>query len=107
VFDFRHSDIDDTEGANALWLGDVADAPPTDMSGSIPTWNVQDVYVLPSVARSWPGWWLEPQPSTGDPTWDNALPGTPPGGSYVQATATGATGVDEDVSPTPLAGEEP
>ncbi len=107
VFDLRDIDIDDTQGGYAFWLGDVADAPPNDASGSILTWNVQDVYVMPNPARSWPGWWLYPQPSTGDPTWSNVLAGVPPGGSYVQPTPTGATGVDEGSSPPALVGEQP
>jgi hypothetical protein len=106
VFDLRHIDIDDSRGAYALWLGDVSGSPPGDESGAILTWNVQDVHVVPNPARTWPGWWLWPQPSTGDPTWAGVIAGAPPGGSYVQATAGGAGGVDEGTSPPALAGEQ-
>ncbi len=107
VFDLRHIDIDDSQGAYALWLGDVAGSPPADASGAIATWNVQDVYVVPNPARTWPGWWLWPQPETGDPTWAGVISGAPPDGSYVQPIATGAAGVDEDADPPALAGEQP
>jgi len=107
VVDLRHIDIDDSQGAYALWLGDVTGSPSNDASGAILTWNVEGVYVVPSPARTWPGWWLWPQPSTGDPTWDNALAGTPAGGPYVQATSSGATGVDEGAEPPALLGEQP
>jgi hypothetical protein len=93
VFDLRHIDIDDSQGAYALWLGDVSDSPDGDASGAILTWNVQDVYVVPN--------------STGDPTWDSAQSGAPPGGSYVGATSSGAAGVDETTSPPALLGETP
>lgn len=106
VFDLRHIDIDDSQGAYALWLDDVSGAPPGDVSGGMLAWNVQDLYVVPNPARTWPGWWQWPQPSTGDPTWDNVLAGAPPGGSYVHATSSGATGVDEGVSPPALLGEQ-
>jgi hypothetical protein len=33
--------------------------------------------------------------------------GAPAGGSYVQATPYGASGVQENSSPTPIAGEQP
>lgn len=107
VFDFRHVDIDDSRGAYALWLGDVSGSPPGDASGAILTWNVQDVYVVPNPARTWPGWWLWPQPSTGDLTWDGARSGAPPGGSYVHSTASGASGIDENASLPALVGESP
>jgi hypothetical protein len=107
VFDLRHIDIDDAQGAYALWLDDVNGSPPDDASGAILTWNVDDVYVVPNPARTWPGWWLWPQPSTGDPTWDGAQSGAPPGGSYVRATSGGASGVDEATSPPALLGETP
>lgn len=107
VFDLRHVDIDDSQGAYAMWLGDVNGSPSGDESGSILSWNVQGVYVVPNPARTWPGWWLWPQPSTGDPTWDSVIAGAPPGGSYVQAAAGGATGVDEGTSPPALLGEQP
>ncbi len=105
VFDLRHIDIDDSQGAYALWLGDVTGSPAGDASGAIPTWNVENLYVVPNPARTWTGWWQWPQPSTGDPTWNGAQAGTPPGGSYVQATTSGATGVDEGTEPPALAGE--
>lgn len=107
VIDLRHIDIDDSQGAYALWLGDVAGSPSNDESGAILTWNVEDVYVVPNPARTWPGWWLMPQPSTGDPTWDNAMAGSPPGGPFVQATSSGAAGVDEGSEPPQLLGEQP
>jgi len=108
VIDLRHIDIDDTTGADALWLGDVTGAPADDASAPIGTWNVSDVYVDPNPTRTWPGWWLWPQPSSGDPTWASGIfSGVPPGGSYVTATASGATGVDETADPAPLAGEQP
>jgi hypothetical protein len=107
VFDLRHIDIDDTQGAYALWLGDVSGSPAGDARGAIATWNVQDVYVNPNPARTWPGWWLWPQPSTGDPTWNTVSAGAPPGGSYVQASSDGATGVDQDAEPSALLGEQP
>jgi hypothetical protein len=107
VVDLRHIDIDDSQGAYALWLGDVTGSPSNDASGAILTWNVEDVYVVPNPARTWPGWWLWPQPSTGDPSWEGALAGSPPGGSYVQATSSGAAGVDEGAEPPALVGEQP
>jgi hypothetical protein len=107
VVDLRHIDIDDSQGAYALWLGDVTGSPLDDASGAILTWNVEDVYVVPEPTRTWPGWWLWPQPSTGDPTWDDALAGSPAGGPYVQATGSGAAGVDEGAEPPALLGEQP
>jgi hypothetical protein len=106
VFDLRHINIDDSQGAYALWLGAVDGSPSGDESGAILTWNVQDVYVVPNPARTWPGWWLWPQPSTGDPTWASVIAGAPSGGSYVQPTPSGVTGVDESTSPAALAGEQ-
>ena len=106
VFDFRNVNIDDTQGAYALWLGDVHGAPSTDQAAGIATWNLWHVYVNPNPARSWTGWWLWPKPSSGDPTWSKVSAGVPAGGSYVTATPTGATGIDETVSPTPVAGEQ-
>lgn len=105
VFDFRHIDIDDTAGAYALWLGDVTGSPSTQANAAIGTWNLQDVYVDPNPARTWPGWWLWPKPSTGDTTWGGVIAGVPPVRHYVTASATGATGVDDGVAPAPLAGE--
>jgi hypothetical protein len=107
VFDLRHIDIDDSQGAYALWLADVTGSPPSDASGAILTWNVEDVYVVPNPARTWSGWWLWPKPETSDPTWAGAISGAPPDGSYVQATASGAAGVDEGAEPPALRGEQP
>ena len=107
VVDLRHIDIDDTQGAYALWLGDVTGSPSGDASGAIAAWNVEDVYVDPNPTRTWPGWWLWPQPSSGDPTWDDATSGSPAGGPYVQATGSGATGVDDGAEPPALLGEAP
>jgi hypothetical protein len=106
VFDLRHIDIDDSRGAYALWLGYVNGSPSGDESRAILTWNVQDVYVVPNPARTWPGWWLWPQPSTGDPTWDSVIAGAPAGGNYVHPTPGGASGVDEGASPGALVGEQ-
>jgi hypothetical protein len=107
VFDLRHINIDDSQGAYALWLGYVNGSPSGDESGAILTWNVQDVYVVPNPARTWPGWWLWPQPSTGDPTWNSVIAGAPPSGTYAHATPSGAAGVDESTSPPALVGEQP
>jgi len=97
-FDLRHVDIDDTGGAVALWLGDV--------TGGLPALrlNVRDVYVNPPSARRWRGWWLWPQPPA--QTWNRAVAGAPPGGSYVKPTSTGASGVDEAAVPAALATEQ-
>ncbi|MGH2859558.1 MAG: hypothetical protein ACRDMJ_18955 [Solirubrobacteraceae bacterium] len=107
VFDLRDIDIDDSQGAYALWLGDVTGSPSSEAAGAIPTWNVENVYVVPNPTRTWPGWWLWPKPSTPDPTWDAVISGAPPGGSYVRPVAGGASGVDEGVSPSPLPDEAP
>jgi hypothetical protein len=107
VFDLRNIDIDDSQGAYALWLGNVTGATANNAAAGIGTWNVQNVHVVPNPARSWTGWWLWPKPSTPDPTWSTVIAGAPAGGSYVHATATGAAGVDEGVAPTVLAGEQP
>lgn len=93
-FDIRHVNINDTKGAYALWLGDV--------KGPLRV-SVRDVYVTPPVERTWRGWWLMPQPP--QKTWSGVSAGAPPGGSYVQPTTAGATGVDESLVPTPLASE--
>jgi hypothetical protein len=93
-FDIRHVDINDTQGAYALWLGDVKG--PLRLS-------VKDVYISPPEKRTWRGWWLMPQPPAG--TWTGVSAGAPPGGNYVQATSGGATGVDESMVPAPLASE--
>lgn len=108
AFDLRNINIDDTTGAYALWLGDVSGSSATNASSAIATWNVQNVYVKPNPSRTWPGWWLWPKPSSGDPTWSKGVSaGVPPGGNYTCASATGATGVDEGVAPTPLPNEGP
>jgi len=97
LFDLRHVYIDDSQGAEALWLGDV--------TGGLSALrlNVSDVYVKPNPARRWRGWWLWPQPSGQQRTWAQVSGGQPPGGPYVQASYGGAFGVDEGVSPAPLA----
>lgn len=102
VFDLRHVDIDDTNGAYALWVGDVT-------GNSIPTWNVDNVYVAPNPARTWRGWWLwgfreQDSNTPGQGTWANVVAGTPASGHYVHATASGASGVD-DSAPSALPGE--
>jgi hypothetical protein len=94
VFDFRHVNINDSQGAYALWLEDV--------KGPLRV-NVRDVYVTPPVHRTWRGWWMMPKPPGG--TWSPVVAGSPPGGSYVQATRSGATGVDESIVPAPLPSE--
>jgi hypothetical protein len=98
LVDLRHVNIDNSRGGYALWVGDV--------NGSIATWHVQDVYVLPNRSKPWRGWWLWPKPSTGDPSWNNVIAGRPPGGSYVRATYRGAAGVDQSISPSCLRSEQ-
>ncbi|MGA9859812.1 MAG: hypothetical protein WBQ18_18250, partial [Solirubrobacteraceae bacterium] len=107
VFDFRNIDINDTQGAYAMWLGDVTGAPASNQAAGIATWNVSNVFVNPNPSRSWNGWWLWPKPSSGDPTWNKVTSGVPASESFVHATISGASGVDEGVSPTPLTGEQP
>lgn len=107
VFDLRDIDIDDSQGAYALWLGDVAGSSSSDAASAIGTWNVDHVYVVPNPTRTWPGWWLWPKPSNPDPTWNGVTAGTPPDGSFVRPVTGGAAGVDEGVAPTPLTGEQP
>ena len=97
VFDLRHININDTTGAYALWLGDLL-AP-------IDTWHVSDVYVKPNPRRRWRGWWLWPRPHGRHSMWSAVRAGTPPGGNYVTPVTAGATGVDEAVSPVPVANE--
>jgi hypothetical protein len=92
-FDLRHISINDSDGAYALWLGDVNRGSPLRL-------DVSDVYIAPPRTRSWRGWWLWPQPPAG--TWSKVLAGEPPGGTYVQPTTDGARGVDEAAVPTPL-----
>jgi hypothetical protein len=96
-FDLRHVDINDRDGAVALWIGDVNGG-----TSALPL-SVSDVYVTPPVNRSWRGWWLEPQPPHQE--WSSALAGSPPGGAYVKPTPSGATGVDEVSAPAALASE--
>ena len=95
-FDLRHISINDSDGAYALWLGDVN-------RGSALRLDVKDVYVSPPRTRTWRGWWLWPQPPAG--TWSGVVAGAPPGGDYVQPTADGARGIDDSVAPTPLRSE--
>jgi hypothetical protein len=97
VFDLRHVDIDDSHGAYALWLGDV--------KGGLSRLrvNLADVYVAPNRAKLWRGWWLWPQPPAR--VWGRVTAGKPAGGHYVHATAAGATGVDEGLSPAVIAHE--
>jgi hypothetical protein len=104
VFDLRNVYIDDTHGAYALWIGDV--------HGSIPVWHVQNVYVAPNPARTWRGWWLwgfhgQDSNTPGRGTWASVIGSAPPVGAFVHARSGGATGADEGVSPTGLAGELP
>ncbi len=97
IFDLRHIAIDDRRGGVALWLGDV--------KGGLRRMrlNLDQVYVAPNPTKTWRGWWLEPQPPRA--TWHQVIAGTPPDGPYVRPTLSGATGIDEDVSPFVLAGE--
>jgi hypothetical protein len=97
-FDLRHVNINDADGAVALWLGDVNGG-----NSALPL-TVSDVYVTPPIKRAWRGWWLEPQPPAR--TWSRALAGAPPGGSYVKPTPSGATGVDEVAAPAALSSEQ-
>jgi hypothetical protein len=84
----------------------VSGSPSGDEGSWILSWNVQDVHLLPNPARTWPGWWLWPRPSTGDPTWDSVITGAPATGAYVQPTAGGAAGADDGTSPDALLGEQ-
>jgi hypothetical protein len=97
IFDLRHVAIDDRRGGVALWLGDVKGG------RQRMRLNLDQVYVAPNPAKTWRGWWLMPQPPSR--TWAGVMAGTPPEGPYVHATPTGASGVDEDVSPSVLPGE--
>jgi len=98
VFDLRHINIDDSQGAVALWLGDV------NGGMSAMRLNLRDVYVEPNSGRKWRGWWLWPQPPAG--TWSPVIAGAPPGGTFVQSSSTGAQGVDENSAPEALPGEQ-
>ncbi len=104
-WDFRNIDIDDSNGAYALWV--------SDQNGLFPL-NVQNVYVAPNAtaARTWRGWWLwgfagQDSNTPGQGTWANVIAGAPPAGHYVQLAQNGATGVDDGQSVAALAGEAP
>jgi hypothetical protein len=104
-WDFRNIDIDDSNGAYALWV--------SDQNGPFPL-NLQNVYVAPNAAaaRTWRGWWLwgfggQDSNTPGQGTWANVIAGAPPAGHYVQLAANGATGVDDGQSVAALAGEAP
>jgi hypothetical protein len=102
-WDFRNVDIDDTQGAYALYV--------SDQNGAFPL-NLSNVYVDPNPARTWRGWWLwgfggQDSNTPGEGTWAGVNAGTPPGGHYVQLAANGATGVDDGRSVAALAGEQP
>jgi hypothetical protein len=103
VWDLRNIDIDNSQGGYALWV--------SDQDGAFPL-NVQNVWVVPNPTKTWRGWWLwgfagQDSNTAGEGTWANVNAGAPPGGSFVHATPDGASGVDENVSPTPVAGEQP
>jgi hypothetical protein len=97
-FDLRHVNIDDSQGAVALWLGDV--------NGGVSAMrlNLSDVYVTPNPRRTWRGWWLWPQPPAA--TWSRVIAGSPPGGTFVRSTSSGARGVDEAAVPAALPSEQ-
>ena len=97
IFDLRHVAIDDRRGGVALWIGNV--------KGGIRKLrlNLDAVYVSPNPTKTWRGWWLAPAPPSG--IWREVIAGAPPRGPYVRPVRTGATGVDEGLSPVPLAGE--
>lgn len=99
IFDLRNVAIDDRKGGVALWIGNVR--------GGLRRirLNLDSVYVAPNPTKTWRGWWLWPGPPS--LTWRGAIAGAPPGGPYVRAVSTGATGVDEGVSPAALPGELP
>jgi hypothetical protein len=101
LWDLRNIDIDDTEGAYALWV--------SDQNGAFPL-DVQNVYVVPD--NPWRGWWLwgfagQDSNTPGQGTWANVTAGAPPGGPFVQPVPGGATGVDDEDSPPALPGEQP
>jgi hypothetical protein len=98
IFDLRHIVVDDRQGAVALWISNVR--------GGLRRLRVHldQVYVLPNPAKTWRGWWLWPPPPNA--TWHTVVAGRPPGCPYVRPVWTGATGVDEDVSPPPLRDEQ-
>jgi hypothetical protein len=102
-WDFRNIDIDDSQGAYALWVGD--------QNGAFPL-NLQSVYVVPNPARTWRGWWLwgfngQDSNTPGQGTWANVIGTAPPDGHFVQAAPGGATGVDDGRSVAALASEQP
>jgi hypothetical protein len=102
-WDFRNIDIDDSQGAYALWV--------SDQNGSFPL-NLQNVYVTPNPARTWRGWWLwgfggQDSDTEGEGTWAGVVGAAAPGGHYVRAVPGGATGVDDGRSVAALAGEQP
>jgi hypothetical protein len=102
-WDFRNIDIDDTQGAYALYV--------SDQNGAFPL-NLQNVYVDPNPARTWRGWWLwgfggQDSNTPGIGTWGGVVGSAAPGGHYVQASPGGATGVDDGGSIPALAGEQP
>jgi hypothetical protein len=95
-WDFRNIDIDDSNGAYALWV--------SDQNGPFAL-SVQNVYVVPNSAasRTWRGWWLwgfggQDSNTPGVGTWANVIAGAPASGHYVQAALGGATGVDDGQS---------
>jgi len=98
IFDLRHVAINDRRGGVALWIGNV--------KGGIRRLrlNLDHVFVAPNPRKTWRGWWLAPGPPSA--VWREVIAGAPPGGAYVRAVRTGATGVDEGVSPAPLRGEQ-
>ncbi|MGA9858732.1 MAG: hypothetical protein WBQ18_12785, partial [Solirubrobacteraceae bacterium] len=106
AWDLRNISIDDTDGAYALWLGDVTGSPANQAAAALSTWNVSNVFVDPNPTRTWTGWWLWPKPSTGDTTWSGVQAGVPAGGPFVTAIAGGATGADATADPGALAGEQ-
>jgi hypothetical protein len=102
-WDFRNIDIDDTQGAYALYV--------SDQNGAFPL-NLENVYVDPNPARTWRGWWLwgfggQDSNTPGTGTWAGVVGSAVPGGHYVQAGPGGATGVDDGRSVPALAGEQP
>jgi hypothetical protein len=102
-WDFRNIDIDDTQGAYALYV--------SDQNGAFPL-SLSNVYVDPNPARTWRGWWLwgfggQDSNTLGQGTWASVNAGTPPAGHYVQLASNGATGVDDGQSVAALAGETP
>jgi hypothetical protein len=102
-WDFRNVDIDDTQGAYALYV--------SDQNGAFPL-NLQNVYVDPNPARTWRGWWLwgfggQDSNAPGTGTWAGVVGSAAPGGHYVRATTDGATGVDDGELIAPVAGEQP